>query len=226
MCSIIILAVFGFFAFFGIRSSATVGTIDPVVATIAEMTPTPTPQLFALTENTPIPAAVPDTVIECVSPIPPEADKLLVETFRSDVLNAANGWTFTFDDTQPFRTTGTWLNGDLNAVAYLDLLHYDCGLMPNAVEQYFTPENQAILLSNYDSYQLVSYCNRAEQSHYIFETSDNGVDYETRYWLQTVQPSRMIVFLFTTPVSRAADVAPLLEELFPALPNCRNAGAG
>jgi hypothetical protein len=217
MCALILLAIIGFFGVFGIGSTTAFSTTAMVAPAVVEA------GSGSLVDVLPEP---PDNVIECESVIPPEADKFLVETFRSDVLSEADGWMFTFDDTQMAKTVGTWLNTDLGAVAYMELLHYDCGLPPNVVDQYFSPEAQAISLSNYDSYELVSYCTRAETTLYVFETSDNGADYETRYWFQLVEPSRVIMLLLTTPVSRSAEVAPMLEELFPALPNCRNAGAG
>lgn len=209
MCSLIILVAFALFGFGWF-------TVFPVAQTV------PGDPAVELGLIAPTPSADDPTLLSC-EPLDPAVDRALVDGYHRDILTADAGWTY-IPETRPFKTLGTWLNDERGAVAYLELLHYDCGIPPNAVADYFNPLDYDVFFDSYDSYQIVASCGIGEMQHFIFETSLNGVDYETRYWFEPLEPRRLAMFMLTTPVSQASFADRLTRQLYPTLPNCQSAG--
>ncbi|MBK8020145.1 MAG: hypothetical protein IPK19_01660 [Chloroflexi bacterium] len=235
MCSLIGLLgilLFGFFGLFGISSTVVgPGPAPTIVAIPVEMTPTPTPFVPTLVptpasteapsqasaQSVPVPTDV--AVLSCEPP-PAGVDRMVVDDYRSDVLTVENGWSYTPSDGN-LKTVGTWISDDLGAVAYAELLHYDCGLPPKVVDDYFNPDTWGTLFQNYASYRLAANCVRGDLRLFVFESVFEGRDYETRYWFEPIEDRRLMMFMLTTPVSEAATASELIEALYPDLPNCR-----
>jgi hypothetical protein len=205
MCSLILLAAIALFGFFGISTVSEFAPGDPAV------------ELGLVA-----PSADAPTVISC-EPLDPAVDRALVDGYHRDVLTPDAGWTYT-PDTGTLKTLGTWMNDQRGSVAYMELLHYDCGVPSNAVSRYFNPSSYDIFFADYDRYELLAVCGVGQTQHFIFETSLNGVDYETRYWFEPLEARRLAMFMLTTPVSQAGFADRLTRELYPSLPNCQSAG--
>ncbi|MBL8131471.1 MAG: hypothetical protein JNL42_06410 [Anaerolineae bacterium] len=233
MCGILSLVVLGFFGFFGVFGISS-GAQEPLIAPTAVIVPTllPTPTAFEPTQvptmtPTPTPAAqsgdpvlVPtESYLIACDPIPAELDRAVVDGYKADVLNAETGWSYQPSEGEQ-KTIGTWWNDSTGAVAYAELLHYDCGLPPKVVDGYFNPDTWGLLFQNYQSYRLATTCASGDLRLFVFETVFNDRDYETRYWFEPVEDRRLMMFMLTTRVSEAAQTGPLTEALFPDLPNC------
>lgn len=231
MCGLIALMVLGFFAFFGISSNmsssmslsmSSAVPLEPSVVQVMPATEIAPAEAEAQAEAIPVPT---DAVLLSCPTVSPAQDDAMVDGYHADVLTPDDGWTFTLSEGTS-KTIGTWLNNRLGAVAYMELLHYDCGLPPKAVDLYFNPDTFSILFANYDSYDFIGNCANGDQRLFLFEASDNGVDYETRYWFEPLSAQRLAMFMLTTPVSQASNITPLLDRLYPDLPNCQRARAG
>ncbi|MDZ4771156.1 MAG: hypothetical protein SGJ24_18705 [Chloroflexota bacterium] len=231
MCAIIILAFFALFGFATFGSLAP--TSDPAMLLLA--TPMTSFDVPPLSASTPVPLiratpspekaiiVPPDTTVIACEPIAPAVSRALVDRMHEQPLGADVGWIYTPSEAQ-FKTIGTWVNENLGSVAYMELLHYDCGIPPNAVDDYFNATTYPVFFGAYDSYSLVNSCTQGEMRHFVFESSLNGIDYESRWWFEPLAPTRLAMFMLTTPVSQGSNITPLVRQLYPDLPNCRNVG--
>jgi hypothetical protein len=204
-------------------------TVAPRTATPTLIAPTATPTfaeptavagpstLDLLLANTP-------NLLSC-EPIPDAVSRALVDNTHSDFLTTDRGWTYT-PGADTLKTTGIWIQGKTGSVAYLELLHYDCGIPPNAVDEYFNATNFPTFFAGYDYYELIIECARGDQRHFIFETAYQGTSYEARYWVEPLAPTRLALFSLFTPLSQGPDMRRLARQMYPDLPDCQNAGAG
>jgi hypothetical protein len=213
MCSLIMLAVFALlgFGWFGITNTSEFAPLDPLVELEAAALPsgaTATPEL--------------PTLLEC-KPLDPAVDRALVDGYHLNALGADVGWVYT-PSARAGATLGTWLNETRGAVAYMELLHYDCGVPYSAVSDYFNESSFPIIFAGYDGYQLITSCGMGELQHFIFEVVFDGVDYEARYWFEPLEARRLAMFMLTTPVSESSYAVSLTRQLYPTLPDCQGAG--
>lgn len=238
MCSLFALIPFVLLAVFGAAFGSTPAA--PLAAnaapTMAALQPTLTPQVFAfeapampddsqMAAAQPTPAAlalemalITPVPIAC-EPIPEAVSRALVDGFGNGALSADAGWAYT-PSASLDKTVGTWVNDASGSVAYMELIHYDCGVPSSAVADYFNPQTYPIFFGNYSSYALAASCENDGVKHFIFETAFNGADYESRWWFETLAPTRLGMFLLTTPVSQGSQARALAKQLFPTLPDC------
>lgn len=151
------------------------------------------------------------------------------QPFEQDVaeIEAIVGGTFAGDDwdesisSSELRTSVTWMNTSLGALAYLDYLHYNCGVTQAQIADYFSEDNFDILLSTYQSFTRTASCEFAGTHLYEFDVvTMEGIDYKLRWWYWQHTPTRVAAMQLTFPVTRQAALNQYAGALFPNFPTC------
>ncbi len=231
MCGLIALLFFGFSGIFGIGflSGSQVGTVDvtSVPLMMTETTPTPTfvptdvaielPAVEALSAGTPVPTAEGAEALSCESVYTSEEDAAFVADYPDDTFD--DQWAFT-PGTDTLKAIGAWTNNELSAVAYMELLQFDCGVPPTAMEDYLNPDTFPIFFQNYDSYTWTEVCNSVFETLFTFDLVFYEQPYLARYWFEQVSPTRLALFSVTLPASEAKGMDRIGAQLFPNLPSC------
>ena len=212
MCGIIailLLIIGGLFGISAYESSA------PLVSEPQIIMETP---VAATAEAPPIPTQM----ISCASQTTEQDFAEMSKIVAPDVFPAAL-WTSRSDATDS-RTTTTWTADSLGAVAYLEYLHYDCGVSQQQIDDYFSSDNFKVILSNYSSYQPTAQCQHNDLKLFEFDLSFNGGSYHMLYWAKQITPTRVADLFITFPANQQAKQAEYAGRLFPDLPSCQRAG--
>jgi hypothetical protein len=216
MCGIIAILLLAVSGLFGYSFVATTESVKPplidgtpvVVQPAAAQLMTPTPTVSAV---------VPTQAFACAAPS--EADDLAAAlAFVGGAFNAPT-WTRQ-TNTESDRNTATWQASDLGALAFLEYLHYDCGIPEGAMDAYYSPEGFATLLSNYESHTETADCGKNGLRLYEFTVVSHGADYLMRYWVTQTSPTRVAGLMLVFPASNPSKLAAYAGRLFPQLPTC------
>lgn len=132
-------------------------------------------------------------------------------------------WSLNVDTSRPEKTTATWTANSLRAVAFLEWLHYDCGVSQAQIDHYYSPSNFQILLSHYDSYQQTAHCAITDLQLFQFDASLQGTSYRIDYWVDRASPTRVAGLMLVFPTRSAAEQATYAGRLYPQLPTCEPA---
>lgn len=201
MCLLIalLLGFAGLFGFAGISS---------------ELASPPTPIVVEVTAEA---AQVPTQVFSCES-VAEDQDiqsmlALVGEAFDPTV------WTQTVSS-EAAKTTATWQSSEYGAVAYLEYLHYNCGVSQEQIDQYYSPAGFETLLSSYASYELTDQCASKRLKLFEFDAVSNNRNYHVLYWVEQVSPTRVAGLMLVFPTTRPAQQAEFAGRLFPELPTC------
>ncbi|MEO8394538.1 MAG: hypothetical protein ABI700_16205 [Chloroflexota bacterium] len=203
MCSIIaflLLVVSGFLGY-SMAAQTSVATPEPqIMVATAEVAPIPTQAIACATQD------VPQDLTEMSAVVDASIFAQSLWTIQSD-----------FSDE---RTTTTWRADSLGAVAYLEYLHFDCGVLPDQIDQYFSPETFDTVLSTYSSHEQTAVCRQNGLRLFEFDLSFNDTRYQMRYWIKRITPTRVADFALTFPADQQAKMAEYAGRLFPTLPTC------
>ena len=204
MCSIIAIFFLVVSGFLGFSMIGTSQTFTPPVEATAEVMPLIPTQAFA--------CATQDV----------SQDFVQMGGVVDSSIFAPSLWT-TQSDVGDQRTTTTWSSSSLNAVAYLEYLHFDCGATQEQIDDYFSPSTFQTIFSNYSSYKQTASCQRNGLRLFEFDTTLNDTDYLTRFWVEQVTPTRVADLTLTFPANQQAKAAEYAGRLFPELPTCQGA---
>jgi len=210
MCSIIAILVLIFSGFLGyslVEQSSTVAVA-------------PTPEISVATAEA---VALPTEAIACATQ-PASSDMAEMQQLISPRIFESALWTRE-NGAGDQRTTMTWRSDRLGAVAYLEFLHFDCGVTQEQIDQYFSPENFDVILANYTSHQLIAQCEHNGVKLFEFDVTANSQSYHLLYWVKQVTPTRVADLTLTFPSQNQAKLAGYAGRLFPDLPTC-TAAAG
>lgn len=176
---------------------------------------TPTPQIAP----TRVVEIVPTVTPACISPEPTQADidRALDYTgalFKNDE------WERSYTVMES-RVGVTWMNNSIGAVAYLEALIFSCGYEEPDIDAYFSPETWDIIFQYYDDYEIVSEC-RTNNGLRLYEVdaTNNGFEYDIRYWARNDTEYRVITMMMTFPVGTEDLLEDYATRLFPPLPDC------
>lgn len=203
MCLLItlLLAAFGFFGFVGMTSEITPPLVVTVEAT-AEAAPVATQAIAC----EPAPAAQDVDQIEA----------LMSAAFEPDI------WTQTAAS-ETYRSTAMWRSSLYGAVAYVELLHYDCGITAEQVKRFYGSGGFETIFANYTSHTMTAECVADDLRLFEFDAVSNKRDYHVLYWVKQISPTRVAGVMLTFPASRPAQQAEYAGRLFPELPTCEAA---
>src|SRR4051812_6926642 len=119
------------------------------------------------------------------------------------------------------QMTVTWLSDWLGAVAFLEYLHYDCGVTSQDIEQWGTPKGFKVIFENFSSYLLTAQCQRNGVQLFEFDVvTTYGANDHALYWVKQVSPKRIAAFDLILPDSYHAKQVGYARLLFPELPTC------
>jgi hypothetical protein len=121
------------------------------------------------------------------------------------------------------KTTVTWRSAKYGAVAYLEYLHYDCGVSQSQIDDYYSPEGFDTLLSNYSSHELTAECENEDVHLFEFAATSNDQEYHILYWVERVSPTRVAGLMLVFPASYPAQQAEYAGRLFSQLSTCEEA---
>lgn len=198
MCSIIALLLFFFAGLFGFGISGTT-TVEPPAEVVS-------PQVLSCAS-----AASEGTNVDNLL-------ALVDDTF------VAGDWTQEVE-TYTEKTTATWLSNNLGAVAYLEYLHYDCGVSEEQLKAFYSAEGFQTLFENYTSYEPTVSCAEDDTRLFEFNAVNNDYDYSVLYWVKPLTPTRAMTLMVVVPQNNPAALAELAGQLFPELPTCAAAAA-
>lgn len=121
---------------------------------------------------------------------------------------------------QDDRETTTWRAERYGALAYMEVLHYDCGVSEAALDEFFGPAGFDVMLSTYDSHAQTAECRLNGLRLYEFDATLNGTDYHYRQWARQASPTRVVSFSIVFPTSWETKLAGYASRLYPELPGC------
>ena len=205
MCSIIALLVLVVSGLFGYSMASSQQTISEpqTMEVTAEVAPIPTQAISCATQ------AVSQDLSEMGAVVDAKIFEPTLWTMQNDVGDG--------------RTTMTWRSDKLGAVAYLEYLHWDCGVSSGQIDQYFSPQSFESIWSNYSSYTQTAFCQQNDLRLFEFDATFNENDYQIRYWVEPVTPTRVADLALTFPADQQAKMAQYAGHLFPDLPTCTGA---
>jgi hypothetical protein len=121
---------------------------------------------------------------------------------------------------QSDRETTLWRSERYGALAYLEYLHYDCGVSAAALDTFFSPEGFDVMLSTYDSHEQTAACRRNGLRLYEFDATLNGTDYHYLHWAHQASPTRVVSFSIVFPKGWEEKLVGYAARLYPELPGC------
>lgn len=167
------------------------------------------------------PALVPENEVIGVCPPPSTAADLdIALSYGVDVFPSGM-WAMTFNESpQTARSTAEWRSNELGALAYLEVIHYDCGYTIASIDAYTSAENLAILLEDYDAWEQTDACKVGDTRLHEFDVLVNDLDYRIRYWIEPVNPTRIVTLLLAFPAGDLSNMGRYANLLFPDIPSC------
>ena len=144
MCSLILLLVLA------LGGGLFVGVRQEVV---------PVDDAGALIERDETPVIEPENELLSVCPPPSTAADLdIALSYGVDVFPSSM-WAMTFNESpQTARSAAEWRSNELGALAYLEVVHYDCGYTTASIDAYTSADHLAVLLENYDAWEQTDAC--------------------------------------------------------------------
>lgn len=229
LISLFVMIVIGIGAVFGVSTVVTepVGGARPtaMVITAAPMSaptntpapllavPTDTPSGSAFAVGTPTPA--PNEIVAICPPVT-KSDSDVGAAVVGDVFD---DWALTVN-AQDDRTQFTWRSDEAFGMAYLELLHFDCGYTRSDIMSYYTDDGWDTILQVYDSYEETAQCGLQGLRLFEFDLVYNGFDYQMRYWIEPVTEQRIGNFSLVFLADDAAQLDEYATLLYPELPSC------
>ncbi len=118
------------------------------------------------------------------------------------------------------KTVGQWDSFQLGAVAFAELLHYDCGVPVDAIDTYYSDDNLAIIQSNYAAWEVVDECERGDVRLWQFALDFEGALYEQRLWVEQISPTRVLSVSLTFPLTATEQMNRYAARLRPEFTVC------
>lgn len=169
-----------------------------------------------------VPEVASPAVVSCATASAEEDVRAMLDLFGDTF--ASGDWTEQIS-TSDTKTTATWLSSSLGAVAYLEYLHYDCGVTEEQIDAYYSPEGFDVLLSSYDTHEFTLSCELSDTRLYEFDATLSGNAYHILYWVEQVSATRVAGLMLVVPLTNRTDQVDLAFELYPELPTCSPAAA-
>lgn len=178
--------------------------------------PTATPRALPTREAAEV---LPTVTPACISAEPTQADIDRALDYTGTLFKG-NEWERSYTVMES-RVGVTWMNNSLGAVAYLEALIFSCGYEEPDIDAYFSPETWDIIFEYYDESEIVSECRTSNGLRlYEVDATNNGFEYDIRYWARNDTDYRLITMMMTFPVGTEDLLADYATRLFPPLPDC------
>lgn len=119
-----------------------------------------------------------------------------------------------------FRITVTRKSDALNSVINFDTVIF-CDVTNSTLDEYYSPENFAIIFQFYDTNEFLDECQAGDLRLFELTFSDEGIDYEGRFWAEILDRDHIRETLVVFPSSDPSNLDRFSGALVPALPNCK-----
>lgn len=166
-----------------------------------------------------LPAAPAAQDTAACSNLPHTREIFTVLDFGNDVFEEEN-WVVSAQE-EADRTQATWYGDAFGAVAFLDYLHFDCGIRDDDVEPFFNDEWFAATFSNREDYKLRNQCEEDGVLLWEFDivTTYNDGDI-LRYWVSRDSDERISAFYMEFPLDQEDLMNEYAEQLYPGFVSC------
>ena len=118
------------------------------------------------------------------------------------------------------RTQARWTSYDLNAVAFLDYLHFPDGIAPEEIGGFFNKDWFNGTLGNYEAWEEQTACRQGDLLLYEINVDSEGSPYRMRYWIHPVSLQRIVALFIVFPVDNTDSMDEYSARLFPELTSC------
>ena len=118
-----------------------------------------------------------------------------------------------------FRITVTRKSQALNSVINFDTVIF-CDVTSSALDEYYSPENVAIIFQYYDKYTFLDECQTGDLRLYELAFSDEGIDYQGRFWSEILDRHHIRETLVVFPASDQENFERFSNALAFELPDC------
>jgi hypothetical protein len=127
---------------------------------------------------------------------------------------------------QPNRANATWRADSLNAVAYLDYIHFNNPYNPDTLDQFFGDEWFKGAFANYQAWRRSVMCKLGDVTLHEFNLENQNVKLAMRYWIKPINPNRALTLFIVFPIDDAANLDKYSQLLFPDASTCAKRGPG
>lgn len=152
----------------------------------------------------------------------PEREIYTVLAYGDDVFEPGL-WLVTLASEQDTRTVGQWESLELNAVSYVDYLHFDGGVVSDTIKNYFSDENFEVILGNFEAWEEKAHCIVDQVYFWEFAVDSEGEPYTMRYWVVQESRTRIAAINIVLPADDVENLDEYASRLFPDFPSCDDA---
>ena len=118
------------------------------------------------------------------------------------------------------RVAVTWINNELDGLAYFENLLYNCGGAYDQIDEYLSEDAFAIIFTDYDSYEETAYCQVSELRLHQFDVINQGQPYQIRYWADPQSDIRVYITMLVFPIG-SSQMDEYAKSLYPQLTECK-----
>lgn len=122
------------------------------------------------------------------------------------------------------RTTAVWNAGQLSALSYLDLLHFDEGYTAEGIDAFFNDNWFAAAFANYETWERTAVCyfndDDLDLTLHEFTMTTGGTEYTMRYWIDLFSETRVAAIFIVFPATSSLTLDDYAARLYPDLSTC------
>lgn len=118
------------------------------------------------------------------------------------------------------RTVVSWISDEVGGIALAEYLHFDEGFNPADVNTFFNTDWFAAAFTDYDTWTQTSACTDGSATLYEFTLTLMGVNYQVRYWIEPLPPTRILTMQILFPQDQAELAATYAARYKPAFAGC------
>jgi len=160
---------------------------------------------------------LPTVASACIDPEPAQTDIDRALGYTGNIFESPD-WEKGYEVLED-RVTVYWVSS--TAVVFLEDVIFPCGYEEPDLNKYFSNDHWDVVFGNYEGHALVRECRNDNGLRlYEFSVSDQGTNYDVRYWSTYNSENSIITLMLLLP----AGSAPVMDEysalLFPPLQNC------
>jgi hypothetical protein len=113
-----------------------------------------------------------------------------------------------------------WFEHDIEALAHVQLLLYNCGYTQAEVDNFYGEANMNVMLGGYLSHTLTAQCTHDGLTLREYDVDYDGQPYKVRFWIEPLNETRVRdVHLGFFPED-IAEMEEYARRLYPDLPSC------
>jgi hypothetical protein len=120
----------------------------------------------------------------------------------------------------PDRTVVSWLADEFGGISLAEYLHFDEGLDTAAINDLFNTDWFAAAFTDYDTWTQTGACTNGSTTLYEFTLVLMGVNYDVRYWIEPLPPTRVLTMQVLFPQDQAALLDTYSARYRPAFSAC------